>query len=104
MARKPNSSPQARELLVFMFRKPRKWQYGYQLSKDTGLTSGTLDPLLIRLSDQGVLESEWQEPECPGKRPRHAHRLTSHGLALVRSMALNGKASVVRHTVAGATA
>jgi PadR family transcriptional regulator, regulatory protein PadR len=98
MARKPNSSAQTRKLLVVMSLKPRTWQYGYQLSKETGLTSGTIYPTLIRLSDQGVLESQWQGLACPGKRPRHAYRLTSHGLALVRTMALTGKRSAVRQT------
>jgi PadR family transcriptional regulator PadR len=102
MARKPNSSPQTRELLVVMLRKPRTWHYGYELSKDTGLTSGTLYPLLMRLSDQGLLESQWQEPDRPGKPPRHAYRLTSEGLAFARTKARLGKASVIRPTVAGA--
>jgi DNA-binding PadR family transcriptional regulator len=87
-----------------MSRKPRTWQYGYQLSKDTGLTSGTLYPLLIRLSDQGMLESEWQDPACPGKPPRHAYRLTSNGLALARTIPLPGKVSIVRRAVVGVTA
>jgi DNA-binding PadR family transcriptional regulator len=104
MARKPNSSPQTRELLAAMSRKPRTWKYGYQLSKDTGLTSGTLYPILIRLSDQGMLESRWQEPDCPGKPPRHAYRLTANGLALVRTIASPGKPSIVRQAVVGATA
>jgi PadR family transcriptional regulator PadR len=77
-----------------MSQKPRSWQYGYQLSKETGLTSGTIYPTLIRLSDQGVLESQWRS----GKRPRHAYRLTSHGRALVRTMAFTGKRSAVRQT------
>jgi PadR family transcriptional regulator PadR len=96
MARKTNSSQQTRKLLVVMSRKPRTWQYGYQLSKETGLTSGTVYPTLIRLSDQGVLESQWQGLESPAKRPRHAYRLTSHGLALVRAMAFTGKRSAAR--------
>lgn len=87
-----------------MSRKPRTWHYGYQLSKDTGLKSGTLYPLLIRLSDQDMLESQWQEPECPGKPPRHAYRLTSNGLALARTMAMTGKPAIVRNTVIGVTA
>jgi PadR family transcriptional regulator PadR len=103
MARKPNSSPQTRELLVVMLRKPRTWQYGYELSKDTGLTSGILYPLLIRFSDQRLLESHWQEPERPGKPPRHAYRLTSEGLALARVKARLGNSSVTRQVVAGAT-
>ena len=87
-----------------MSRKPRTWHYGYQLSKETGLTSGTLYPLLIRLSDQGLLESQWQDPEWPGKPARHAYRLTANGLALARTMASEGKPACVRSAVVGATA
>ena len=86
-----------------MSQQPRTWQYGYELSKETGLNSGTLYPLLIRLSDQGLLESQWQEPERPGKPPRHAYRLTANGLAFVRTIAAPTKPSVVRHKVVGAT-
>jgi PadR family transcriptional regulator PadR len=103
MARTPNSSPQTRELLVALSRQPRTWQYGYELSKQTGIKSGTLYPLLIRLSDQGLLESHWQEPERPGKPPRHAYKLTPDGLALARSIP-GPKPSVVRRKLAGATA
>src|SRR4051812_42841097 len=61
-----------RELLIAMLRQPHAWYYGYELSKQTGLKSGTLYPLLIRLSDQGLLQSKWQEPERPGRPTRHA--------------------------------
>jgi DNA-binding PadR family transcriptional regulator len=46
----------------------------------TGLRSGTVYPLLIRLHDQGLLEAEWQPPESPGRPPRHVYRLTAAGL------------------------
>ncbi len=103
MARKPNSSPQTHQLLIVMLRRPRTWQYGYGLSKDTGLTSGTLYPLLMRLSDCGLLESRWQEPERPGRPPRHGYRLTSEGLAFARTIAAAEKASLIPQTIAGAT-
>ena len=103
MARKPNSSAQTRELLAVMFRQPRTWQYGYELSKQTSLKSGTLYPLLIRLSDQGLLESQWQEPERPGKPPRHAYKLTTNGLAFAREMAAIDTASTFRRKLTGAT-
>jgi PadR family transcriptional regulator PadR len=103
MARKPNSSSQTRELLSLMLRKPRTWHYGYELSSDTGLSSGTLYPLLMRLSDQGLLESHWQEPERPGKPPRHVYRLTSEGLVFARTTAGQRKPAAVRNTIAGAT-
>lgn len=86
MPRKPNSSRQTRELFAVLLRKPRSWHYGYELSRETGLSSGTLYPLLMRLSDQGLLESDWQEPERPGKPPRHVYRLTSEGLAFARTV------------------
>jgi PadR family transcriptional regulator PadR len=103
MARKPNSSAQTRKLLAVMLQQPRAWQYGYELSKQTGLKSGTLYPLLIRLSDQGLLDSQWQEPERPGKPPRHAYKLIPSGLALARELASTDTASAVRRKLAGAT-
>ena len=84
MARTPNRSRQTRALVAALAARPRAWHYGYELAKHTGLASGTLYPLLIRLSDQGLLESQWQDPDRPGRPPRHAYRLTSSGLALAR--------------------
>jgi DNA-binding PadR family transcriptional regulator len=37
--------------------------------KATGLLSGTLYPLLMRMADQGLVEAEWRDPAQPG-RPR----------------------------------
>jgi PadR family transcriptional regulator, regulatory protein PadR len=101
MARKPNTSVQTRQLLSAMLRQPRTWQYGYEISKQTGLKSGTLYPLLMRLSDQGLLDSQWQDPERPGKPPRHVYKLTSSGLALARAMA--PEKATVRRKLADAT-
>ncbi|MGO9957041.1 MAG: helix-turn-helix transcriptional regulator [Solirubrobacteraceae bacterium] len=44
-------------------------------------TDHPLYPILMRLSDRGLLESGW-EPDAPlGRPPRHLHRLTAAGLA-----------------------
>jgi PadR family transcriptional regulator, regulatory protein PadR len=85
MARPPNASRQTHVLLGAMLERPRAWRYGYELSKATGLTSGTLYPLLMRLSDQGFLDSKWQEPERAGRPPRHAYRLSVRGAALAHA-------------------
>ncbi len=103
MPRKPNTSPQTRDLLGVMLRKPRSWHYGYELTAETGLSSGTLYPLLMRLSDQQLLESKWQEPERPGKPPRHVYRLTSEGLAFSRALTEHRRPAAARTRVAGAT-
>jgi PadR family transcriptional regulator, regulatory protein PadR len=84
MPRKPNNSRQTRALLAALLDRSQTWRHGYELSKETGLRSCTLYPLLMRLSEQGLLESRWQEPERPGLPPRHAYRLTASGLALAR--------------------
>lgn len=53
--------------------------------KETGLLSGTLYPLLMRMTDQGLVEAEWREPAQPGRPARHAYRLTASGLAHART-------------------
>jgi len=63
------------------------------LSKRTGLKSGTLYPLLMRLSDRGLLEADWQEPAQVGRPPRHVYRLTPDGLAVAREMAVDPRAA-----------
>ena len=60
---------------------PRSWHHGYELSKSTGLLSGTLYPILMRLSDRKFLEHKWQETPEPGRPARHVYRLTAAGIA-----------------------
>ena len=77
-------SRQTLALLSALIERPRTWQHGYELSKETGLKSGTLYPILIRLSEQRLLNSRWKDAERPGRPPRHVYRLTAAGLALAR--------------------
>ena len=57
------------------------WRHGYDLSRETGLKSGTLYPLLIRLTERGWLETRWEDSPEPGRPPRHLYRLTAEGRA-----------------------
>jgi DNA-binding PadR family transcriptional regulator len=57
------------------------WQHGYALARQTGLKSGTLYPILIRLADRGLVEACWQDEPVPGRPRRHLYRLTANGLA-----------------------
>jgi PadR family transcriptional regulator PadR len=77
-------SRQTLALLAALMERPRTWKHGYELSKETGLKSGTLYPILIRLGEQGLLNSRWKDAERPGRPPRHVYRLTAAGLALAR--------------------
>jgi DNA-binding PadR family transcriptional regulator len=82
MPRKPNNSRQTQALLACFLDAAQEWRHGYDLAKATGLKSGSLYPILVRLSDQGYLESRWCEPDKPGRPPRHAYRLTAEGRKL----------------------
>lgn len=94
MARAPNISRQTRAVLTALLVQPQAWRYGYDLSKETGLKSGTLYPLLMRLSDQGLLEAEWRQPLQPGRPARHAYRLTQAGAALASQRAAEAPAGL----------
>jgi DNA-binding PadR family transcriptional regulator len=74
-------SAQTLSVLAALCGQPSEWQHGYALAKLTGLKSGTLYPILIRLSDRGLVEARWQDEPQPGRPRRHLYRLTSAGLA-----------------------
>ena len=84
MTRKRALSNHARALLAALLATGERWSYGYELASLTGIKSGTLYPLLIRLEAQGHLEAEWQQPVARGRPPRHAYRLTAAGQRLAR--------------------
>ena len=88
MRRSRALSKHARLLLATLLEAQGGWKHGYDLATVTGLKSGTLYPLLIRLEAQGYLEAEWQPPAASGRPPRHAYRLTSTGLQLARAEAV----------------
>jgi PadR family transcriptional regulator PadR len=83
--RRPDASPQTVQVLAAFMEAPDAWHYGYDLSRRLGLRSGTLYPILVRLSERGCLETRWVDPERAGRPPRHTYRLTAEGRALARS-------------------
>ena len=87
MPRTRRPSKQMLLLLDALSAQPREWRHGYDLMKATGLLSGTLYPLLIRMTEQGLVEAEWREPAQPGRPARHAYRLTAAGATLARELA-----------------
>jgi PadR family transcriptional regulator len=79
IVRNRRPSAQTRAVLDSLVGDRERWRHGYEISKETGLASGTLYPLLLRLADRGYLESKWEESDAPGRPPRHLYRLTSAG-------------------------
>src|SRR3954447_51923 len=81
MAARPDSSPQTRAVLGALHDHPAHWRYGYDISRETGLASGTLYPILGRLTDRGFLETRWEDQPPEGRPRRHLYRLTTQGAA-----------------------
>src|SRR5215472_2650970 len=85
MARRAEFSAQTLSVLAALCADPREWRHGYGIARDTGLKSGRLYPILIRLADRGLVEARWEEGQPAGRPRRHLYRLTPDGLATARS-------------------
>ncbi len=77
-------SPQTLRVFEALLEEPAAWRYGYDLSHETELKSGTLYPILMRLAERRLLETRWEATE-PGRPPRHMYRLTTRGAELARA-------------------
>ena len=80
----PRISPQTLRVLERFIEHPTAWRYGYELSRESGLKSGTLYPILMRLAKFSLLETKWVTTE-DGVPPRHMYRLTPNGVELARA-------------------
>ncbi|HKS94598.1 MAG TPA: PadR family transcriptional regulator [Terriglobia bacterium] len=80
----PRISHETLLVLEKFAKHPTDWHYGYDLSRQTGLKSGTLYPILMRLEKCRLLEARWVATE-DGVPPRHTYRLTSDGLEVARA-------------------
>lgn len=91
-------SPQTTAVLAELLETPRDWRYGYDLSRNTALKSGTLYPILMRLAEHRLLETRWESPE-PGRPPRHLYKLTGEGLRYAREQLLENSQRVAARPV-----
>jgi PadR family transcriptional regulator len=81
MAFRRAPSPQTRAVLSALHSHPATWRHGYDISRETGLASGTLYPILGRLADHGLLATSWEDNPPEGRPRRHLYRLTAEGEA-----------------------
>ena len=81
MSSRSRFSAQTLSVLAALRERPSEWRHGYALARQTGLKSGTLYPILIRLADRGLVEACWQDEPQPGRPRRHLYRLTAAGQA-----------------------
>src|SRR5258706_7074735 len=86
MIRARQPSPQTVAVLCALAVDAGRWRYGYELGQEVGLKAGSLYPILIRLSDRGLLEASWETDPPQGRPPRHLYRLTDAGAAMAEQL------------------
>jgi PadR family transcriptional regulator PadR len=64
------------------------------------LKSGTLYPILMRMAERNLLETQWETGE-PGKPARHMYRFTPDGLRFARANASASSSSGLEQVALG---
>jgi DNA-binding PadR family transcriptional regulator len=80
------TSPQTRLVVRALAVEPDRWRHGYELLRLTGLKSGSLYPILVRLEERGLLEATWENDAPTGRPRRHLYRLTAEGARSARGL------------------
>jgi PadR family transcriptional regulator PadR len=83
--------------------EPTGWRYGYDLCRQLGMKAGSMYPILMRLTDRGLLETTWDTEAEHGRPPRHLYRLTGTGLALAAELTEAAKPGTVTASSVSAT-
>jgi len=81
MSRRTAFSAQTLAVLAALATEPSAWRHGYDLARETGLKSGTLYPILVRLADREIVQACWEDRQPAGRPRRHLYQLTTDGLA-----------------------
>ncbi|MDQ1295245.1 MAG: PadR family transcriptional regulator, regulatory protein PadR [Actinomycetota bacterium] len=95
MSRQRKASPQTLALLSHFLQEPTAWHYGYDLARTLDLRSGTLYPILARLSDRGLLQQQDEPPSIAGRPPRRLYRLSGEGAVEAARLVEQARASRV---------
>jgi len=80
-------SAQTTAVVLALAEEPTAWRYGYQLCRQLDIKPGSMYPILMRLTDRGLLETTWDTDVPAGRPPRHLYRLTGSGRALATELA-----------------
>ncbi len=82
----PRMTTSVLKVAAALLADPAAERYGLQLMQATGLPSGTLYPILVRLERAGWVESRWEQtdPAAEGRPTRRYYRLTPDGVVAAR--------------------
>jgi len=97
----PKMTMQTQVVLRLLLKDPSREWYGLALGQESGLPSGTIHPILVRLKSAGWLESRWEQVDVHvEKRPRRRYyRLTGEGVVEARQALARASASKSSPTV-----
>ena len=86
MGSEPRMTTSVLKVVSAMLADPEAERYGLDLMADTGLASGTLYPILVRLERAGWVSSHWEDidPVAEGRPSRRYYQLTPHGATEAR--------------------
>ncbi|MEV4496530.1 helix-turn-helix transcriptional regulator [Micromonospora arborensis] len=84
------------KVLAALLAEPDAHRYGLDLMRLTGLPSGTLYPVLHRLSGAGWLAADWEviDPVAAGRPARRYYQLTAVGAAQARRALADLRAAI----------
>jgi DNA-binding PadR family transcriptional regulator len=87
MTRLRRPSAQTTAVVLALAETPTAWRHGYELCQQLDIKPGSMYPILMRLTDRGLLETTWDTDIPAGRPPRHRYRLTGSGRALATELA-----------------
>jgi PadR family transcriptional regulator, regulatory protein PadR len=82
----PRLTSSVLKVMAALLADPTAEHYGLRLMGQTGLPSGTLYPILVRLERAGWVRSRWEQvdPAAEGRPTRRYYRLTALGAEQAR--------------------
>jgi len=77
---------QTLQVLRALLNDPAGEHYGLEISKEAGLPTGSIYPILTRMEVSGLVTSAWEDIDetVAKRRRRRYYRLTSDGLEFAR--------------------
>ncbi|MGH3784091.1 MAG: PadR family transcriptional regulator [Pseudonocardiaceae bacterium] len=69
------------QVAIALLEDPTGRHWGYELSRQTGVRSGVLYPMLTRMLNEGWVEDGWEDPTTIREKrpPRRYYELTDKG-------------------------
>lgn len=87
---------QTLQVLRALLDDPGGEHYGLEISRNAGLPTGSIYPILARLEAAGWVTSAWEDIDeaTEGRRRRRYYRLSSDGVEFARSQLLEAQRSL----------